>query len=219
MKNLVIAVFVFSTISLLAFGSGIAEPTHPNEVGLYANSTGTGATGTFVVGEAVEVYLVLTKPTDVVNGGAPFRVITGLELSLHFNPVPNNDLILLATEITPGSIDVGLIKDINTGFLDYVVGIPDWEAIEVVDEAATLVKFTFLNLRTDITEVTLHPTAGGQSVAGEMGFLGGQIPLPPYVLLAMYSVGGSHDAGVFKFNGEAVPVENQSFGSVKALYR
>ena len=35
----------------------------------------------------------------------------------------------------------------------------------------------------------------------------------------MYSMGGSHEAPVFVFNGEAVAVENESFGSVKALYR
>ena len=52
-----------------------------------------------------------------------------------------------------------------------------------------------------------------------MAFLGGDVPLPPYSLLAMYSMGGSHEAGVIEFNGEAVAVESASFGTVKALYR
>ena len=219
MKNLVNVIIMISTLSLLAHGTGIAEPTHPNEVGLSTTNDGTGATGTYLVGTPVDVYLVLTKPIDVENGGVPFNVITGLELSLHFSPVPNNDLLLLDTVITPGSIDVGLSKDINSGILDFVVGIPDREAISVVDEAATLIKFTFLNLSPQITEVTLHPNSDVQSISGEMAFLGGEIPHTPYSLLAMYSMGGSHDASVFNFNGQAVVVESASFGSVKALYR
>jgi hypothetical protein len=35
----------------------------------------------------------------------------------------------------------------------------------------------------------------------------------------MHPVSGSHDAPVFLFNGEAVTVESDTFGSVKALYR
>ena len=38
-------------------------------------------------------------------------------------------------------------------------------------------------------------------------------------LLIMYSMGASHDAPVFHFEGEAVAVENDTFGSVKALFR
>jgi hypothetical protein len=219
MKNLIIFAIVVSTLSLLVHNTGFAEPTHPNEVGLYTTSDGTGATGTFVVGTPVNVYLVLTRPTDVDNGGVPFNVVTGLELTLHFNPVPNDDLIVMETILPPGSVDIGRYKDINEGMLEFVVGIPDSEAINVVNEAAILVEFTFLNLSTEKTEVSLHPNADFQSVAGEMGYLGGEIPETPYVLLAMYSMGGSHDASVFEFNGEAVAVEIESFGSVKALYR
>ena len=38
-------------------------------------------------------------------------------------------------------------------------------------------------------------------------------------LLIMHSMGGSHDAPVFLFEEEAVAVENETVGSVKALYR
>ena len=59
----------------------------------------------------------------------------------------------------------------------------------------------------------------GSFSPGQMAFLGGYEPAPPYSLLPMYSIGGSHDAPVFIFNGEAVDVESESFGTVKALYR
>jgi len=218
MKKLIFPVFAIAVLFLLTPNPGIAEPTHPNEVGLYLNDDGTGATGTFVVGAPVDVYLVLTKPTDVENGNVPFNVVTGVEFQMHFNPVPS-DLILLATVLPPGSIDIGRYKDISTGILEFIVGIPDNSAVSVIDEAAMLIKFTFLKLSTETTEVTLRPIPDSPSIPGEMAFLGGDQPWPPYSLLAMYSMGGSHEAGVFEFNGEAVDVESESFGTVKALYR
>ena len=45
-----------------------------------------------------------------------------------------------------------------------------------------------------------------------MAFMGGELPDYPSVLLPMYSMGGSHDAVVFEFNGEAVVVETESVG-------
>ena len=77
-----------------------------------------------------------------------------------------------------------------------------------------------MNLGDGITEVSLGPLDDSQSIPGEMAFLGGhQSSGPDYILTIMYSMGGSHDAPVFVFNGEAVAVENESFGSVKALFR
>ena len=212
----VLFVIVFSLLTVAAV---LAEPTHSNEVGLYTTTDGLGGTGTFVMGEPVDVYLVLTKPEDVTNGNVPFNVVTGLEMSLYFSPAPNNDLILLNTELPPGSIDIGLEKDINSGELGFVVGIPNTSAVVVVDEAAMLIRLTFLNLNSGVTQVSAGPYLGGISIPGHMAFLGGVGPMPPYVMLPMYSMGGSHEAPVFEFNGSAVAVESESFGSVKAMYR
>ena len=143
MKYLRKAAVLIFLLSVLAADTSVAEPTHPNEVGLYPTPDGTGATGTYVVGSPVDVYLVLTRPTDVANGGTPINFITGFELSLYFSPVPNDDLQVMDTVITPNCIDIGSRKDINSGALDFTVAIPDWEAIPVVNEAAVLVRFTF----------------------------------------------------------------------------
>jgi len=70
-----------------------------------------------------------------------------------------------------------------------------------------------LHLNTYPVEVTLGPPSV-PSIPGHMGFLP---PNPPIEI--MYSMGGSHEAPVFIFNGMAIPVESESFGSVKALYR
>ena len=67
MKTVKAIVIVLSVFTLLSANIAFAEPTHNNEVGLYTNDDGTGATGTYVMEAPVDVYLVLTRPTDVVQ--------------------------------------------------------------------------------------------------------------------------------------------------------
>ena len=213
MKKLVIAATLLVAFSMLASTGAVAEPTHPNEVGLYTTPDGYGATGTTVIGAGVYVYLVLTKPTDVNNGGVPFSTVNAFEATLRFDPVPNNNLFLLYAGLPPFSVDIGPRKDINGGYLDYIVGIDLNNPVLVTDESVVLVTFQFLNVNVGVTNVYLEPTTA-TGIAGEMAFLSisGQLDI-------MHPISGSHDAPVFTFNGEAVVVENDSWGSVKSLYR
>jgi len=211
MKKLLLFVSAIITISLMMSGAGIAEPTHPNEVGLYLTEDGTGPTGTFVMGSPVVTYLVLTKPADDENGNVPFSTVDAFECQLNFDPVPDNDLLLMDYVLPPGHIDIGRVKDINEGFLEFQVGVA--YPIPVINEAAVLVTITFMNLNPATTVVTLGPVLY-PSIMGQMAFVS-----DPGQLRIMHSIGGSHDAGVFEFNGEAVAVEAESFGSVKALFR
>jgi hypothetical protein len=167
------------------------------------------------MGQAVDVYLVLTQPRDPANGYQPFTQCQGFELSMQFSPIPANNLFVLQATLPPGSVDIGLNKDINQGYLDFVVGVSSGSPNVVVDDAVQLVHFVFLNTYPGMTEVTLTPYVEVNSIPGEMAFIGNVSS----DLWPMYSKGGSHDAPVFIFNGMAVPVENESFGSVKALYR
>lgn len=214
MKSVKAFVIVLSVFSLLSANIAVAEPTHNNEVGLYTNDDGTGATGTYVMNAPVDVYLVLTRPTDVENGDAPYSFILAYELTLSFNPVPNNDLFLVDVVFPPGHIDIGLRKDLNEGFLDFTVGLATSASLPVTNESAVLVTMTFLNANPGMTAVSLGPTLS-TSTPGEMDYIGENNP----DIRVMYSMGGSHEAPVFMFNGEAVAVENASFGSLKALYR
>lgn len=214
MKNYLIPVIVILAFSILAPSGVMAGPTHPNEVGLYADSSDFGTTGTFVIGSPVAVYLVLTRPTDVENGGVPSSYILAYELTLKFTPIPDGNLLLLDAILPPENLDIGLRKDITEGYLDYTVGLAGPSSLPVFDEAAVLVEFWFLNLNQDLTYVSLEPTTG-TSIPGQMDFIGEQNS----GIQVMHSVSGSHDAPVFIFNGEAVAVETESFGSVKALYR
>ncbi len=214
MKTLRHVILFLTVLTLFVPAASLAQFQYSNQIGMYTTEDGLGATGTSVMGAAVDVFLVLTKPTDVENGEAPFSACCGFELTMTFSPTPNDDLFVLRADVPPYSIDIGPNKDINLGYLDFFCGIDYTRPPLVVDEAVVLVSFTFLNANPGVTEVTLGPSYA-PSIAGQMAFLGEE----PEQLRAMYSKGGSHDAPVFIFNGEAVAVENESFGSVKALYR
>ncbi len=214
MKKSLLITVVFLVTSMLAGSVGLAEPTHPNEVGLYTEPNGFGPTGTYIVGVPVEIYLVLTKPADAQNGYEPFAHVQGFELALHFEPNPTGDLFKLFEELPEGSVNVGDNSDINQGFLAYVVGISSSYPLMVTDESVVLMTLHFFKLSSSPTAVTLKPTSPA-SIPGQLAFLGESYEQ----LRAMYPVSGSHDAPVFFFNDIAVAVENESFGSVKALYR
>ena len=214
MKKSLFAMCAILVLSMLASSVVFAEPTHPNEVGLYMTPDGYGATGTMDVMVPVDVFLVLTKPADAENGYVPFSHVLGFELALHFDPSPIGDLFLLGEVFPPSSINVGDNSDINQGFLDYIVGVSSDDPLIVTDESVVLMMFTFMKVTASQTAVILKPIIPA-SISGEMAFLGEEYEQ----LRVMHSISGSHDAPVFIFNGEAVAVETESFGSVKALFR
>ena len=74
----------------------------------------------------------------------------------------------------------------------------------------------FVQVVAEVIEVTLGPIniTRSPTVPGQMVYRSGNGHLE-----IMHPVSGSHDAPVFVFGGEAVAVENESFGTVKALYR
>ena len=93
------------------------------------------------------------------------------------------------------------------------MGIDPSNPVYVVDEAAVLIWFQFMYVSTGVTTVSLGPTSA-PSIAGEMAFQS-----DPGELRVMYPASGSIHEPVFEFNGEAVAVDDESFGSVKALFR
>jgi|GEM_PF-6843874 len=214
MKKLLFAVSALAALSLLAPSTGFAQLTGAyNQVGLYMTPDGTGATGTSQIGVPTLVYLVLTRPTDRLNGDTPYATINAYECTLTFTPTPNSNLFVLNAGLPPSALNVGPSTDINTGVLDFIVGIGDQSPLAVTNEAAVLVTFTFMNTSVGQFAVTIGPTSK-PGIAGEMAFqsVSGQ-------LREMYSASGSTTDPIFIFNGEAVPVEEESFGSVKALFR
>lgn len=201
---------------LVYAGPVSAQELATNQIGLYLSPDGpdgSGTSGTSDIGVPVNVYLVMTRPVDVQNGNAPYNTINAFECQLNFNPAPSGTLFKLADTLPPSSINVGDNYDINQGYLEYIVGIDLNNPVVVVNDAAVLITFVFLYNSVGMTTVYLGPTSL-PSIAGEMAFQSVQGELRP-----MYPASGSVNSPVFLFNGEAVAVENESFGSVKALFR
>jgi len=222
MKSLWIPCFTALAVLAVGLDAGIAEPTHPDEVGLYAEPDAFGATGTSVMNEPVTVYLVITRPVDPVTGKY-FPLLCGFGLCLDFDPVPDGDLLLLDVKLPERAIDLGRYKDINTGILEYTVGWPgdDTGEVPVIDGAAVVAEFTFFNMATRSTAVRFAPV-DAPDLPDELVYVGYRedaYPENPYPQLPMYAVSGSMDDPVFMFNGEAVATESRSFGTLKALYR
>jgi hypothetical protein len=209
MKKLLFAVSALAALSLLAPSSGFAQHVYFNQVGLYTTSSGLGTniTGTNDVGVPVSVFLVLSKPAQ---GESVFPGVKAFECQLNFNPIGN--IFKLGDALAADGLNIGDTDHIADGYLEYIVGFSDVVAL-TADQSIALVSFTFMNLNVVPVNITLGPPSV-PSIPGQMAFLP---PSPP--LVAMYSAGGAPDAPVFTFNGQAVAVENESFGAVKALYR
>ncbi len=198
--------FAVVALSMLAPFAGIAEPTHPNEIGLYTEPNGYGETGTYVVNAPVTVYLVLTKPED--NNG-PLWGIRAFECQLNFTPAGN--MFLLGDALAAPGLNIGDTANFDLGYLEYIVGFSD--SVPVINHAVVLITFSFLNLYSGPVEVTMGP-ASNPIIPGQMALF-----TPIQTWEVMYPISGAVDAPVFIFNGQAVAVENDSFGSVKAMYR
>ena len=209
MKKLLFAVSALAALSLLAPSAGFAqhELSSNNQVGLFLTPDGTGGTGSSNIGVPVSVYLVLINPTDGTE--TPYANMNAFECMLNFTG-PN--LFKLADTLPPTSVNVGDNSDINQGFLEYIVGLG--VSMDVTAGSATLISFQFMTVSVDPTYISLTP-ANAASVPGQMVF---QSTVGD--LRQMYNAAGTAGAVVFTFNDTGViPVEDASFGSVKALYR
>jgi len=209
MKKLLFALTAVATLSMLVLSAGIADPYTYNQVGLYLTDDGLGPNVTYDVGFPVDVFLVLTNPTDGYNNNEPYLFIRGFDCQLNFNPIGNLDKL---GETFPGNyLNIGDNSDITQGFLEYIVGFA--EPIPVTDESVVLVMITFMHTAPGVIEVTLGPTSV-PAIPGRMAYV-----TPPLSLEIMYPISGSYDAPLFFFDGDEVAVVNVSFGAVKALYR
>lgn len=210
MKKLLFAVSALAALSLLAPSTGFAQHVYDNQVGMFTTNDGMGATGTSAISLPVDVYLVLIRPVNTATG-LPYNTINAFECMLNFDPNPLGNLFKLADAFPPTSLNVGDNSDLNQGFLEYIVGIgTDWP---VTDQSVWLISFQFMALNATKTDVTLTATTK-PNTPGEMAYqsVSGD-------LRRMYNASGTEGGVVFAFNGGPVAVENESFGSLKALYR
>ena len=211
MKKMFVSSLAAIFLALLIPGLALAlDPPSPNILGLYEFSDGTGATGSSEIGTPVTVYLVLNNPADEQNGDAPYPSINAFECMLSFNP-PGN-LFLLSAQLPPGAGDDFEPQDIGSGFLEYTVGLASNYA--VTDASVVLITFSFMHTSPGNIQVGLGPTTNS-AIPGEMAFqsvVGDLRVMHPYD-------NPLFDGFQFLFGRIGLAVENESFGSVKALYR
>ena len=211
MKKLLFAVSALAALALLAPSTGFAQHVHPNQVGLWELPDGTGANGTDVIGAPVIVYLVLLKPE---KDGVPYDSLLAFECRLNFNPA--GTLYKLGDVFPPQALNVGDSNNIAAGYVEYAVGLG--VEFPVTEGSVVLVAITFMHLAPGImTEVSMSPISV-PSVPGEMVFISEEGVMQP-----MYSAGGPEgnpdENPVWIFGGNATPIQTESFGSVKALFR
>ena len=192
----------------------VAEPTHPNEIGLYLTVDGTGPTGVSTTqNTVVNAYLVLTRPTNT-GTGEPVSSLNGFDLMIHVDPIPASDLFVLRMAFWPGII--ACCPDQFFGNRPYSlidVSFYPSQPQPVTDQFVVLIEYDFLKLSSARHSITLEPLPTA-AIPGQMSFQPANGDRQ-----VMHPISGAHDAPVFIFNGEAVAVENDSFGSIKALYR
>lgn len=207
MKILSIAMATLVFFILLNSSPVFAQFMTPNLVGLYMTSDGYGAIETSDVGTPVNVFLVLTKPEN--SEGSLYSGINGFECYLNFHPV--GQMFLLAEEMAGGGTNLGDTDHISDGFLEYQVEF-EFE-VPVIEGAALLVSYTFMNLNPAPVMVYVGPTSS-PSIPGEMSYVSNS---PSREIMNPSS--GYPDSPIFCFNGCPVPVTNSSFGAIKAVYR
>ena len=208
MKKLFVSGLAAIFFSLLVFGTGLAQYSGPpNVVGLFEFPDGSGATGTSVVGDPITIYLVLLKPADEQNGDTPYTTINAYECMLNFIP-PDNLFHLGSNLPTQGSISGD--QNMGQGYLEYIVGFA--HDFPVTEESVQLMTIHLIHTAPGDIYVTLGPIFN-PNIPDEMAYQSVEGDLR-----VMHSIGGSHVAAVFSFS-HGLPVETESFGSVKALYR
>ena len=211
MKKLLFAVSALAALSLLAPSTGFAQHVYDNQLGLYLTDDGFGATGSDDIGAEIAVYLVLTRPAT--PSGVAWDGITAFECQLNFDPA--GGIVKTSDALNGSGLNIGDVNNLANGWLEYIVGFAA-EVPKDVNDAVLLVSFRFIHLVPGVINVTLGPiTSAIPSLQDKMSYV-----TPNQTLDEMFPSSGAPDAPVFTFGGgTVVPVEDASFGSVKALFR
>ena len=210
MKKMPLIMTAFALVLLAVPVWSIAQDSYPNEVGLFVNPDATGPSGISPpLQVSTDIWLVLTNVVDEEHGGLPMETVMGFECQIGITPDPTGDFFLLGYDFADSNSSSVNIGDWSAGELIVGYALP----VSVADGNVVLAKITVFCRSTTRYDLSLNFTSK-PGIPGEMAFVG-----EDGTIKQMYSIGGSIGATVFSIYGEAVAVENESFGSVKALYR
>jgi len=176
--------------------------TGPDIIGIYFDLNAEFGDTFAGVNVPFNAYVLLTYPTELE--------IWGFEFSYSFTTCcdPAN-IFRLANDLPPQSIDLGDNSDTMSG--EYVVGMAaPLPAAAVVQ----LVRWQFLLLAPLTIEMELVPTSTPSLPENVPAYEAGGFIVPLFI------GGGCSGQGAAKVNTTCgLPVEVQSFGKIKALYR
>jgi len=210
MKKLSLIMSACALLLLVAPIWSIAQDVYPNEVGLFTNPDATGPAG--ISPELLtptDIWLVLTNVVDEENGGIPMENVKGFECLIGVTPDPVGDFLLLDYDFADSNASSVNLGNWSNGELIVGYALP----VSVADENVVLAKITVFCFSTTRYDLSLNYTSK-PGIPGEMAFVGDD-----GTIKQMNSIGGAIGTTVFSIYGEAVAIENESFGSVKALYR
>jgi hypothetical protein len=210
MKKLPMLMSAFALLILAVPVLSIAQDSYPNEVGLFVNPDATGPAGISPqLSVPTDIWLVLTNVVDLENGGIPMEHVTGFECRIGVTPDPTDDFFLLGFDFADSNANSVNIGNWSEGELIVGYALP----VSVANENVVLARITVFCTSTTRFDLSLNQTSK-PGIPDEMAFVGDD-----GTIKQMDSIGGSIGATVFSIYGEAVAVENESFGSVKALFR
>ncbi|MFO7608028.1 MAG: hypothetical protein R6X35_02345 [Candidatus Krumholzibacteriia bacterium] len=210
---------LLTLITILALaGAAAAQINHPyNEVGIYTVEDPDGCESAQIdvaEGEMFTAYLVLTNPWHAALG----------------RPVTHLGAVEFRVELPAGLETLGMVWPSGTEVW------PQWDgdAVEflagfmvpapVIDGSITIIEFRFLASSAQPGFIYLQPhVLGTPSVPGAIAFTDADDGFSTQV---MHPVSGSFDVPVFAINWDGelsfcatVPLRDESFGGLKALYR
>jgi len=211
MKRLLILAATFAAVTLLMPQIGQAQ-AFTNQLGIYSDPLGTPASANFnaTPNVAFNAYLVLTNPmNDTFDGGVETkRSITMVNAFECRVTMPTSSHFLNLGVTYP-------VDAINFGEGSYyIVGFAP--GVPVTNNAVVLC--TWELMVTDAAEYNIMiGLARFPSIAGHLAIADAEDPQDP--LSPVYVSSGDFDSPVFSVNGSAVPVDTESWGDVKALFR
>ena len=213
MKKLLFAVSALAALSLLAPSAGFAQGAY-NQLGIYTDNTGLASSANYVATVNVPffAYLVLTNPYNYAQGPigseveAAVTAIDGWEARITFPA--DATWFTLSTTFPANAIDIGAKPDFVVGFAT---------SVPVTGNAVVLCTWQFMALAPTKFN-TFFNVASIPSIPGTMAIVDANDDGPN--LVSVYPSTNDFAVPVFSVNGtDAVAVENESWGGVKALFR
>ena len=204
MKKLFYVVSALAALTLLAPNVGFAQSAD-NQLGIYGDEAGSLDSQNFVVAASTPftAYMVLTNPVD--NYDMAVGEVEAFECRVAFS---NGAMVFkLAETLPPQAINVGDSSNPAAG-LEYAVGLG--VPTPVVGGAVTLVEFTFMVLAVSQIDVFIEESQGGNLYYQEAD---------NKELVDYYPSSSDPAMPVASFNGTVTPVDEETWGGVKALYR